>query len=216
MEAYILLGGPGAGKGTLSATLQAVRQIPHISTGDLLREETAAATPLGLQAKKHMEAGELVPDHVVNGMVESRLNRPDAEKGFILDGYPRTLEQGAFLDAYLQHSGKALKAVILVEVPDDLVVERLAARRVCPNCGASYHLQNKLPQKEGICDVCGHALIHRADDAPATIRERLRTYRESTFPLVQFYEKKGLLHRFDNSGKVAEMDIAFRQLLEQL
>ena len=216
MESYILLGGPGAGKGTLSQTLMLIKQIPHISTGDLLREAMSKATALGLEAKGYIESGALVPDDLVNAMVRERLDQADAQSGFILDGYPRTLDQGKFLDNYLHEQGRSIRAVIFVEVPEDLVVARLSARRVCPDCGASYHLLNKPPKKDGICDVCGHALIHRNDDQESTIRQRLLTYQESTFPLVDFYEKKGILHRFDNSGTVDAMDMAFRSFLETL
>ncbi len=191
----ILLGEPGAGKGTYSAELVKRYGIPQISTGDMLRVAVKSGTPLGREAKGFMEKGELVPDSVVIGLIRDRINQADAAKGFILDGFPRTLPQAQSLEATLADLNISLTAVLKIEVSRALLVKRLTGRRVCKGCGSTYNVDTMKPRKEGICDKCGGELIQRPDDLPATIENRLNVYQKDTAPLIEFYEKKGLLRR---------------------
>lgn len=201
----ILLGPPGAGKGTLSESLQKKFNICHISTGDMFREHMAAKTDIGKIASSYIEKGQLVPDQVVIDMAKDRIMRPDCSQGFLFDGFPRTVAQGEALNAMLAEMGTSLDTVILLEADDDMLVSRLTQRRVCGKCGAVYHLVNKPPVKEGICDADGELLIQRADDTEAVIKDRLRVYHEQTAPLVDFYEKLSLLLRVDASKKAHEV-----------
>jgi adenylate kinase len=166
----ILLGPPGAGKGTQAERIVAGYALPHISTGEMLRAALAEGTEMGLAAQRFMEAGALVPDEVVIGVVRDRLSQPDAQKGFLLDGFPRTIEQAQRLDAMLADGGRAVTHVILIDVPEDELVARLAGRRMCKGCGKGYHVVFDPPQKEGVCDVCGAELYQRTDDNEATVR----------------------------------------------
>ncbi|MBN1945027.1 MAG: adenylate kinase [Bradymonadales bacterium] len=209
MVRLLLLGGPGSGKGTQAKRLVDLLSVIQVSTGDMLREAKAAGTPLGMQAAEHMNAGTLVPDEIVNGIVQQRLARPDCGNGFILDGYPRTLGQAQALE----EAGVTLDGVILVDVPDDLLVERLTGRQTCSACGQMYHRTYQPPAQEGRCDRCGGELVTRSDDNEATVRERLRVYRDQTEPLIGWYVAKGLLKRVDGQGAPDEV---LKRILTQL
>lgn len=193
----VLLGAPGAGKGTQATCLAEMYGIPHISTGDIFRANMKAGTPLGQKAKSYMDQGLLVPDELTVDLVMDRLQQTDCEKGYILDGFPRTLVQAAALDAKTQ-----IDAVIDIEVADEPIVERMAGRRVCPSCGEPYHTLSKKPMKEGICDRCQSKLITRADDEPATVLKRLEIYHSQTAPLIDYYRKSGKLLEVDGMQEV--------------
>jgi adenylate kinase len=201
----ILLGPPGAGKGTQAERLCEIYAIPHISTGDILRENIKERTELGREAQQYMERGELVPDSVVIGIVRDRLAEPDCDPGFILDGFPRTVDQADALKAILAGMAKPIDHVVDIEVPEETVVERLSARRVCAACGAVKHLIYNPPSLEGICDECEGELYQRPDDNPDTIRERLREYERKTQPLIDYYRKEGLLREVDGSGEMEQV-----------
>lgn len=209
----VLLGAPGAGKGTQAKELSAALGIQHISTGDIFREEVAAGTELGRTAKSYMDRGALVPDDVVIEMVKQHLARLDAGKGFILDGFPRTVPQAEALDAFLQERGTPLSAVLDIEVPEEIVVRRLSGRRVCRTCGAIYHLEHQPPKVESRCDHDGGELYQRDDDQPEAIRHRLRVYAEATAPLTAYYRARGLLRQVDGTGTPAEVLSAERRIL---
>ena len=195
----IMLGAPGAGKGTFSAYLEDKYQIPHISTGDIFRENIKNNTELGAKAKTYMDKGELVPDELVVSLVVDRLAADDCKKGFILDGFPRTMAQAEALTEALKAADSGIDCAINIEAPDDFIVERMAGRRVCPKCGASYHLVNVPPKAEGICDVCGAELIQRDDDAPETVANRLNVYHEQTQPLIDYYADQQVLKAVDGT-----------------
>jgi adenylate kinase len=184
----IFLGAPGAGKGTQGALLAERRGILRLSTGDLLRDAVRRGTPLGQQAKGYMEAGELVPDDVILGLVREVLAGGDAGQGFLLDGFPRTLPQAEALDQMLGELSQPLDAVVVIDVPDEALVKRLSGRRSCPNCGAVYNIYFEPPREAGLCDRCGGALVERADDTAETVRHRLEVYRRQTAPLIAYYE----------------------------
>ncbi len=196
----ILLGAPGAGKGTQAEIICEKFSIPAISTGNIIRESVKNGTEMGIKAKSYMDSGELVPDEVVIGIIKERLAQPDCENGFILDGFPRTIPQAEALDAM----GVEIDRVVSIEVADDRIAARMSGRRVCPDCGASYHLEYKKPAKEGVCNFCGGALIQRKDDAPETVIERLRVYHEQTEPLKDYYEKAGKLRLVEGQEEVAD------------
>jgi len=185
----ILLGAPGAGKGTQAELICKKLNIPTISTGNILREAIKNKTERGMMAKSFMDAGKLVPDEVIVGIVSERLGADDCKNGFILDGMPRTVAQAEALD----EMGVEIDIVLSIEVDDSAIERRMSGRRVCESCGASYHIEHKKPKEEGVCDSCGGKLVLRADDAPETVRDRLRVYHEQTEPLVSFYEAKGIL-----------------------
>jgi adenylate kinase len=189
----ILLGAPGAGKGTHAKRLSSLLGIPHISTGDIFREEMEKNSELGQEVRRYVEKGELVPDEVVNQIVKKRLSQDDCKKGFILDGYPRTLQQAEALEQILKELSLPLKKVINLVVSEEEIIRRLSGRRICRNCGAIFHIVNMPPKKEGICDYCGGELYQRDDDKPEAIRHRLAVYHKQTEPLIRFYEEKGLL-----------------------
>lgn len=191
----ILLGPPGAGKGTQASVLSKQYNIPHISTGDMLRESIKRGEPLGRSAKTFMEKGELVPDEVVTGIVIERLKRPDTKKGFILDGFPRTLKQGTDLDGALKDALTHIDMVVYFETSEKTAIERLSGRRVCKNCGFNYHVKNIPPKKEGTCDKCGSPLFQRPDDNEETVKNRLKVYGFETKPLIEYYTKKKILKR---------------------
>ena len=197
----ILLGAPGAGKGTQADILKKKLNVPTISTGNILRAAMKNGTPVGLKAKSYVESGKLVPDDVIIGIVCERLAEPDCANGYILDGMPRTIPQAEALIAH----GIELDSVLSLEVSDEDIVERMAGRRVCPRCGASYHVRVNPPKQDGVCDACGTALIVRPDDAPETVRDRLHVYHEQTEPLKGFYEKLGLLHSVENVGSIEDV-----------
>lgn len=196
----ILIGPPGAGKGTQAATIKEKYPIAHISTGDILRENVRNDTELGRTARTFMDAGKLVPDDLIIRMMKSRLGEDDARTGFLLDGFPRTISQAETLDRLLAEMHIALDTVVLLVIADDEVVKRLSSRRVCSNCGAIYNAVAHPPKTEGVCDVCGGKVIQRDDDKEAVIRNRLAVYHDQTAPLVAYYENKGLLHRIDATG----------------
>jgi adenylate kinase len=198
----ILLGAPGAGKGTQAQRLAVRFGIPQISTGDMLRAARREGTPLGKKAEEYMTAGKLVPDEVVIGLVEERLQQPDAKPGFILDGFPRTIGQAEVLDAVLHKLGRAKLKVIDVQVPETVLIERLGGRLTCPKDGASYHIKLTPPKVPGVCDQCGGQLVQRADDKPEAIAQRLREYHEKTAPLVEYYQKRGVLKSIDGVGEL--------------
>ncbi len=201
----ILLGPPGAGKGTQAKRLIERYGIPQISTGDILRAAVRDGTDLGKKAKQYMDAGKLVPDEVVIGIIEERLQEADCAKGFILDGFPRTVAQADALNRVLANLGQAIDHVVSIEVPDEELVERLTGRRTCRGCGAMYHVKFSPPKAQGVCDKCGGELYQRDDDREETIRARLKVYHEQTAPLVEYYEKAGLLRRIPGQGSVDEI-----------
>ena len=194
----ILLGAPGAGKGTQAEILSAKLGIPTISTGNILRAAIKEGTEIGLQAKSYMDAGKLVPDSVIIGIVAQRLSQPDCQSGFILDGVPRTLPQAEALD---QH-GITFDHVLSIEISDEEIEQRMSGRRVCAQCGAPYHVKSKPPKQEGMCDTCGGALVQRADDKAETVRQRLAVYHAETEPLKGYYQQKGVLVPVDNQPTI--------------
>ena len=189
----LIMGRPGAGKGTQAANIKDYYKIPHISTGDMFRAAMKNETKLGLEAKKYMEKGLLVPDEVTIGIVEERLLEDDCKNGFLLDGFPRTIAQAEALDAFLTKNGVKLDAVLDVNVPAEILVRRMVGRRVCKTCGATFHVEFNAPKVEGICDNCGAKLIQRPDDTEETAVNRLAVYDQNTAPLLDFYAKKNLL-----------------------
>ena len=199
----ILLGAPGAGKGTQAKRIAAHYGIPHVSTGDILRENVARGTELGVKAKAVMERGELVPDDLVNAMVATRVRQTDAGRGFILDGYPRTVAQAEWLDKELE--GKRPPVVISVEVSYNQLLQRLTGRRSCPVDGKIYNIYFQPPEKDGVCDVCGTQLIQRVDDTEEVISERLKSYERQTLPLVDFYNRDGRLRRVNGELPVEQV-----------
>lgn len=195
----ILLGAPGAGKGTQADIIKKTLGIPTISTGNILRAAVKNGTPTGLRAKEYMDAGKLVPDDVIIGIISERLQEPDCANGYILDGVPRTIAQAEALE----QAGIRFDAVVAIEIPDERIVARMGGRRVCESCGASYHVVNIPPKKEGICDVCGGALKQRKDDDPETVKDRLAVYHKETEPLKDFYKARGILKTVDDQPTAA-------------
>lgn len=210
----VLLGPPGAGKGTQAERISELYGIPHISTGDIFRDNLKRGTELGLKAKEYMDRGELVPDEVVIGIVRNRLSEPDCEKGFVLDGFPRTVAQADALKEMLAGMGKSIHHVLNIQVPDQTVVERLTARRTCRSCGAIYHLKFNPPREEGRCDACGGELYVRDDDREETVRARLEEYRSKTQPLIDYYRAEGLLRDIDGGASMEEVLDSIRKVLE--
>lgn len=198
----ILVGAPGAGKGTHAKILSKRFRVAHIATGDLLRSHVQSGDALGKRAKAVMDRGELVPDDLVIQMIEERLAQADAKEGFILDGFPRTLEQARALDRLLETLQLKLDAALDFAVTEQMVIRRLSGRRVCLNCGMSFHVRNIPPKRDGICDTCGKALVQRKDDEPATILERLKVYQKNTAPLIEYYRSKKLLYQVDGDLEV--------------
>lgn len=207
----ILLGAPGAGKGTQAEFICEKLSIPTISTGNIIRAALKNGTEMGLKAKEFIDAGKLVPDEVVIGIIKERLSEDDCKNGFILDGFPRTIPQAEALD----EMGIEIDKVIDIEVPDEKIVLRMSGRRVCPACGNSYHLLYKKPEKDGICNACGAELIIRADDHPNTVKERLDVYHSQTEPLKDFYEKKGKLFIVEGQEEVADTSALVLKALEE-
>ncbi len=208
----MLLGPPGAGKGTQAQVLSKDLNTPHISTGDMLREALKAATPLGLKAKEYMEKGALVPDEVVIALVSERLTKPDAKKGFILDGFPRTPEQAASLDQSLVKLKMPLDLVLYFKTSLAVIVGRLSGRRVCSQCGKNYHLTNFKPKVDGICDVCGGKLFQRPDDKEETIENRLKVYERQTAPLIEYYKRKKILCEVSGDKEVRSLNMDLMDL----
>ena len=205
----ILLGPPGAGKGTQAEILNKKLGIPTISTGNILRAAVKNGTPVGLKAKEYMDAGKLVPDEVIIGVISERLAEADCQNGFILDGVPRTVPQAGALEK----AGISFDAVVSIEISDEEIVERMAGRRVCTACGAPYHVKNMPPKVEGVCDACGGKLEARADDKPEVVRDRLQVYHKETAPLKDFYAARNLLKTVDNQPTVAETTTAILNAL---
>jgi adenylate kinase len=210
----ILLGPPGAGKGTQASRLQAERAMVQLSTGDMLRAAVAARTAVGMEAKTVMDAGELVSDEIVNGILSERLDQDDAREGFILDGYPRTVAQAEALDRLLAGKGMALDHVIELSVDEDALVDRITGRFACCSCGAGYHERYKRTAAEGVCDVCGSRdFKRRVDDNEATVRNRLAEYHAKTAPILPFYEAKGIVRRVDGMAEIGEVNAAIEDIL---
>ncbi len=207
----VLLGPPGSGKGTQAEILAQSFRIPHVSTGEMLRDEVRQGTDLGKEAKAVMDRGGLVPDQVLAGMVVRRLDREDCARGVILDGYPRNLEQYGVLDDILAELGRGLERVLLIRVPDDEIVRRLAGRRSCPECGHVYHVEHAPPSDPAACDTCGAALCQRDDDREPVVRERLRVYSAKTQPLIELYRSRGLLVEVDGDQPVERVTEALMQ-----
>jgi len=209
------LGAPGVGKGTQAKKIQERYKIPQISTGDILREAVRQGTELGRKAKRYMDAGELVPDDVIIGLIRERLQQPDCQRGFILDGFPRTIPQAEALDRMLAELGLKLNAVIEISVDYDTIVRRLTSRRICPNCGAVYNLLTDPPNPDGTCRNCGTPVVQRDDDNEEAIRNRLKVYDEQTRPLKEYYRKKGLLQQVDGDRTVDEVFAAIVRILDK-
>jgi adenylate kinase len=201
----VLVGPPGAGKGTQAEFIAANQSVPKISTGDIFRANVGQGTPLGLQAKKYMDAGQLVPDEVTIDMVRDRLAEPDAQDGFLLDGFPRTVPQAEVLDQMLTDLGTSLDVVLELVVDDDEVIRRLSGRRTCRGCGKIWHVEFDPTEAEGVCDRCGGELFQRDDDKPDTVAERLRVYADQTAPLVDYYGAQGKLVGIDATGPVEDV-----------
>ncbi len=204
----ILLGAPGAGKGTQATRLAERYQIPHISTGDIFRANIKGNTPLGMKAKEFMDQGQLVPDEITIGMLMDRIHEEDCQNGYILDGFPRTIAQANALDAV-----EEVDAAVNVDVPDETIVKRMSGRRVCPKCGEPYHTKYKIPAKEGICDRCGSELIIRKDDEPATVLMRLEVYHDQTAPLIDHYTALNKLVTVDGTQELTTVTDAIVQAL---
>jgi adenylate kinase len=209
----ILLGPPGTGKGTQASAIRDRYGIPHVSTGDIFRRNLAEGTPLGLEAQRYMEKGELVPDGLVLDLLADRLKGPDCSGGFLLDGFPRTVPQAEALDRTLTASGAAVDHVVLLEVPDQTVVSRLSGRRVCKSCGAVYHTVHNPPPADLVCPGCSGEIYQRADDAAEAVLNRLRVYAAQTGPLVGYYSERGLLRRVDGTGAPPDVERAITAAL---
>ncbi len=212
----ILFGPPGAGKGTQAERLRKDFELPYIATGDMLRSNVKEQTDLGKQAKAYMDAGDLVPDELILAMAGDRLSQDDAQDGFILDGFPRTIEQAQALDAQLSELGRRVTAALLIDVPDEEVIRRLSGRRMCVKSGHSYHVEFDPPKHEGVCDQDGSRLVQRDDDKPEVIENRLRVYHEKTKPLVDYYDKLGLMRRIDGTREPADVHGHIRAVIATL
>jgi len=200
----VLLGAPGSGKGTQAERIAPAFAVPHISTGDILRAAVRDGTALGREAKRYMDAGELVPDGVVIGIIRERLDASDAALGFMLDGFPRTLEQAQALDDMLAGAGRRLDLVLAIDVPEEELVQRLSGRRACRSCGKGFNVVFDPPRVDGVCDACGGALLQRDDDDERTVRNRLEVYRRQTEPLVGYYADKGILATLSGGGRMPD------------
>ena len=209
----IMLGAPGAGKGTQAKKIAAKYSIPHISTGDIFRANIKNNTELGQKAKTYMDKGELVPDELVVDLIMDRFKEPDCANGYVLDGFPRTIPQEEALDKALNAQNESVDYAINVEVPDENIINRMSGRRACVGCGATYHIQFNPTKVEGVCDVCGEKLILRDDDKPETVKNRLSVYHEQTQPLIDYYAKKSILAEVDGTK---DMEDVFNAIVEIL
>lgn len=209
----IMLGAPGAGKGTQAKQIAEKYKIPHISTGDIFRANIKNGTELGNKAKTYMDQGLLVPDELVVDLVVDRVKQEDCENGYVLDGFPRTIPQAEALDKALEAIGEKIDYAIDVEVPDENIVRRMSGRRACVSCGATYHLVHIPPKTEGICDKCGKELILRDDDKPETVEKRLKVYHDQTQPLIDYYTKKNVLVEVDGTVDMSEVFAAIVKIL---
>lgn len=210
----IMLGAPGAGKGTQAKMIAEKYQIPHISTGDIFRANIKNGTELGKEAKKYMDQGLLVPDELTVKILLDRVAQPDCENGYVLDGFPRTIPQAQVLDDALTGMGDAIDYAINVDVPDENIVKRMSGRRACLSCGATYHIEHVPPKQEGICDVCGQPLVLRDDDKPETVLNRLKVYHDQTQPLIEFYSAKGVLRTVDGTVDMKDVFAAITAILD--
>lgn len=211
----VLLGGPGAGKGTQAKMLKEKYVLPHISTGDIFRANIKSNTELGKEAKKHIDEGLLVPDQLVVDLVMNRIAEEDCKNGYIFDGFPRTIPQAKALDKGLESFGEGLDLVINIEVEDENIIRRMSGRRACLKCGATYHLEHIPPKKEGICDICGSNIVLRNDDTPETVRNRLAVYHEQTQPLIDYYNNKGNLVSVNGSRSVEDIHKEITEYIER-
>lgn len=213
----LLMGLPGAGKGTQAEKIIDTYHIPHISTGDMFRAAIKNETALGMEAKSYMDQGKLVPDEVTNGIVKERLSEPDTAKGFLLDGFPRTMAQAEALDSILKDLNKKLDAVINIHVEPEILVERLAGRFICRDCGATYHKLNHLPKVDCTCDRCGgHNFYQREDDKPEVVKNRLTVNIESSKPILDFYEKEGIVHTIDGDRDIDDVFQEVKQIIDEI
>ena len=212
----LIMGAPGAGKGTQAVFIKNAYNIPHISTGDMFRSAIKNATPLGVMAKSYIDKGQLVPDSVTIGLVKERLAQADCANGFILDGFPRNLYQAEELDKILSSLGVKLDACLNIDVDQSVLTKRIVGRRVCPKCGASFHVENLKPKVEGICDYCGAELIQRKDDTLETVTPRLEVYNTSTAPLLDYYKKQGILKCVDGEGEVEQIFANIKKTLGEV
>ena len=212
----ILFGPPGAGKGTQAERLRKDFELPYIATGDMLRANVKEQTELGTQAKAYMDAGDLVPDELILAMAGERLGQDDAQDGFILDGFPRTIEQAQALEKQLSGMGRRVTAALLIDVPDEEVIRRLSGRRMCVKAGHSYHVEFDPPKHDGVCDQDGSRLVQRDDDQPEVIENRLRVYHDKTKPLVDYYDKLGLMRRIDGTREPADVHGHIRAVIATL
>lgn len=212
MKRLVFLGPPGAGKGTQARELAQALGVPHVAPGDIFREAAASGTALGLEAKRYMDRGELVPDAVVIRMIGERLGRPDAKQGFILDGFPRTPEQATALDTLLADAGQSLDCAVFFDVPEDEIVRRLTGRRICAGCGTPYNVASWPPKVEGRCDRCGRELVQREDDREDTVRTRLSVYARQTAPVLEHYRKRGSMVTVTGAGTVDAVQRELRAL----
>lgn len=209
----IMLGAPGAGKGTQAKMIADKYGVPHISTGDIFRANIKNGTELGMEAKKYMDQGLLVPDELTVRILLDRVSQDDCKNGYVLDGFPRTIPQAEVLDSELTKLGDHIDYAINVDVPDENIVKRMSGRRACLTCGATYHIEHVPPKKEGICDVCGSELVLRDDDKPETVKNRLNVYHEQTQPLIDFYTEKGVLKTVDGTVPMEEVFAAITAIL---
>ena len=209
----IMLGAPGAGKGTQAKMIADKYGVPHISTGDIFRANIKNGTELGMEAKKYMDQGLLVPDELTVRILLDRVAQDDCKNGYVLDGFPRTIPQAEVLDSELTKLGDHIDYAINVDVPDENIVKRMSGRRACLTCGATYHIEHVPPKKEGICDVCGSELVLRDDDKPETVKNRLNVYHEQTQPLIDFYTEKGVLKSVDGTVPMEEVFAAITAIL---
>ena len=209
----IMLGAPGAGKGTQAKRIAQRYGIPHVSTGDIFRANIKNGTELGMKAKAYMDAGNLVPDENTIGMLLDRIHEADCEKGYVLDGFPRTIPQAESLTAALKERGEKMDYAIDVDVPDENIINRMSGRRACLACGATYHIAYNPPKKEGVCDQCGEPLVLRKDDKPETVKNRLEVYHQQTQPLIDYYKKEGILAQVDGTQN---MDQVFEDIVKIL
>ena len=209
----IMLGAPGAGKGTQAKMIAEKYGIPHVSTGDIFRANIKNGTELGMEAKKYMDQGLLVPDELTVRILLDRVAQDDCKNGYVLDGFPRTIPQAEVLDSELTKLGDHIDYAINVDVPDENIVKRMSGRRACLTCGATYHIEHVPPKEEGICDVCGSELVLRDDDKPETVKNRLNVYHEQTQPLIDFYTEKGVLKTVDGTVPMEEVFAAITAIL---
>ena len=209
----IMLGAPGAGKGTQAKKIADLCKVPHISTGDIFRANIKQGTELGKKAKTYMDAGELVPDELVCDLVVDRIQQDDCTEGFILDGFPRTIPQAEALTNALNAIEQKMEYALNIDVPDENIIHRMAGRRACVGCGATYHVEFNPPKVTDVCDVCGEKLILRDDDKPETVKNRLNVYHEQTKPLIDYYEKQGIVHTIDGTQTMEEVFSDIRKIL---